>query len=43
MAFRPLPKLREAIETFAETNEVSVSDALRALVEIGLKAKGRKR
>jgi hypothetical protein len=37
MAFRPLPQLRAAIEAYAETNEVSVSEAVRRLVEAGLK------
>jgi hypothetical protein len=37
MAFRPLPPLRAAIEAYAETNELSVSEAMRHLIEVGLK------
>jgi hypothetical protein len=37
MAFRPLPPLRAAIEAYAKTNEVSVSEAMRQLIEAGLK------
>jgi hypothetical protein len=42
MAFRPPPPLRSAIEGYAKDNEVSVSAALRRLVEVGLKAKGKR-
>lgn len=41
MAFRPLPPLRAAVEAYAEANDVSVSEAIRRLVELGLKAKAR--
>jgi hypothetical protein len=37
MAFRPLPPLRAAIEAYAEAKEVSVSEAVRQLIEAGLK------
>jgi hypothetical protein len=37
MAFRPLPPLRAAIEAYAKAKEVSVSDAMRHLIEAGLK------
>jgi hypothetical protein len=37
MAFRPLPPLRAAIEAFAKANGISVSDAMRRLIEAGLK------
>ena len=37
MAFRPLPPLRTAIEAYAKTNEISVSEAVRQLIEAGLK------
>ncbi len=44
MAFRPPLPLRAAIEAYAKSNEVSVSEALRRLVELGLaKGKGGKR
>lgn len=39
MAFRPPPRLRSAIEQYAKTNEVSVSEALRRLLELGLKTR----
>jgi hypothetical protein len=37
MAFRPLPPLRASIEAYAKANDVSVSDAMRRLIEAGLK------
>jgi len=37
MAFRPMPPLRAAIEAYAKANEISVSDAMRRLIEAGLK------
>jgi hypothetical protein len=37
MAFRPPPSLRSAIEAYAKTNDVSVSEAMRVLIEAGLK------
>jgi len=37
MAFRPLPQLRAAIETYAKENDISVSEAVRRLIEAGLK------
>jgi hypothetical protein len=37
MAFRPMPPLRAAIEAHAKANEISVSDAMRRLIEAGLK------
>jgi hypothetical protein len=37
MAFRPLPPLRAAIEAYAKANGVTVSDAMRRLIEAGLK------
>jgi hypothetical protein len=37
MAFRPPPQLRVAIEAYARENEVSVSEAMRTLIEAGLK------
>lgn len=40
MAFRPSPPLRVAIQSYAKANDASVSEALRQLVEKGLKAKG---
>jgi hypothetical protein len=43
MAFRPLPPLRASIEAFAKSAEVSVSEALRRLVELGLQAKAKGR
>jgi len=43
MAFRPPPPLRSAIEGHARENEMSVSEALRRLVERGLKAKAKAR
>jgi hypothetical protein len=43
MAFRPQPPLRAAIEAHAKAGDISVSEALRDLVERGLKAKGGKR
>jgi hypothetical protein len=36
MGFRPLPPMRAAIEAYAKTNEVSVSEAMRRLLEAGL-------
>lgn len=41
MAFRPLPSLRAAIEGYATENDISVSEALRQIIELGLKAKPR--
>ena len=41
MAFRPLPPMRSAIEAYAKANEISLSDSIRRLVELGLKAKAR--
>jgi hypothetical protein len=43
MAFRPLPPLRAAIEAHAKATDVSVSEALRQLVELGLNAKRKAR
>jgi hypothetical protein len=43
MAFRPPPPLRSSIEGYTKENEVSISEALRRLVELGLKATGAKR
>lgn len=37
MAFRPAPELRAAIEAYARETEVSVSEAVRRLIEAGLK------
>jgi hypothetical protein len=37
MGFRPLPLMRAAIEAYAKTNKVSVSEAMRQLIEAGLK------
>jgi len=39
MAFRPPQPLRKAIETYATQNEVSVSEAMRQLIDAGLKRK----
>jgi hypothetical protein len=41
MAFRPLPPLRAAVEAFANAQGISISDALRHLVERGLKRAGK--
>jgi hypothetical protein len=41
MVFRPLPPLRTAIEAYAETNEISVSEAMRQLIEAGLKRRSK--
>jgi hypothetical protein len=43
MAFRPLPPLRAAVNAYAKAKEISVSEAIRHLVELGLKANGGKR
>jgi hypothetical protein len=37
MAFRPPPQLRAIIETYAKKNDISVSEAMRTLIEAGLK------
>ena len=37
MAFRPRPALRAAIEAYAKGNDVSVSEAVRQLIERGLR------
>ncbi len=42
MAFRPMPPLRAAVAAYAKANEVTVSEAVRRLIELGLKAKGGK-
>ena len=41
MAFRPLPPLRAAVEAFANAQGITISDALRQLVERGLKRGGK--
>jgi hypothetical protein len=42
MAFRPAPPLRTSIEAYAKTNEISVSDAIRRLVEQALAKDGKR-
>ena len=37
MAFRPLPPLRGAIKDYAKAHDVSLSEAMRQLIERGLK------
>jgi hypothetical protein len=39
MAFRPLPPLRAEIEAYAEESGVSISEAMRQLIEAGLSRK----
>ena len=39
MAFRPPRKLRAAIEAFADKAAISVSEAVRQLIEAGLERK----
>jgi hypothetical protein len=43
MAFRPPDELRHGIDAWAAAAGVSRSEALRRLIELGLKAKGGKR
>lgn len=43
MAFRPPADLRSAIQGWAAKHDVTVSEAIRRLVELGLKIKGGKR
>jgi hypothetical protein len=39
MGFRPLPPLRADIVAYAKAEDITVSEAIRRLVELGLKAK----
>jgi len=41
MAFRPPLPLRAAIEAYAKDCDISLSEALRRLVELGLAAKAK--
>lgn len=42
MTVRLPPELVSGLEDWAKRNETTRSDAIRQLVELGLKAKGRK-
>ena len=39
MGFRPLPPLRADIVAYAKAEDITLSEAIRRLVELGLKAK----